>query len=165
MNIISNLIPHKDEEQIHVGEAYSIWSQAIARYDTLELIQYMEKLVHDKDLKVLISFGISRVIQPQIKKLEELAEQYKVQLTPKPPQKVNIPNVTDPVRDEEIFRIIFDGIQAALLIHIKEINLAVNDMIRSTYADFLKSDLDNYEAMIKYGKAKGWVKSPPIYMQ
>ena len=164
MNIISKLIPHIDEEQIHVGEAYSIWSQATARYDTLELVQYMEKLVHDNDLRVLINFGISKIIQPQIKKIEELADEYKVQLTPKPSSKVNIPSVTDPVRDEEIFRIIFDGIQAGLLIHIKEINLAINDSIRNTYVDFLKDDLDNYETMVKYGKAKGWVKSPPIYM-
>jgi len=164
MNIISKLVPHKDEEQLHIGEVYSIWSQAVARYDTLELVQHMENLVHDKDLKALINFGISRVIEPQIKKLEELADKYKVQLTPKPPQKVNVPDVAGSMRDEEIFRIIFDGAQAAFLLHIKEINIAVNDSLRSAYVDFLKNDLDNYEFMIKYGKAKGWLKAPPIYM-
>jgi hypothetical protein len=165
MNIISKLIPHSDEKQIHVGEAYSIWSQAVARYDTLELAQYLGKFAHDKDLKVLINFGISNVIQPQIKKIEELAEKFNVPLTTRPPKSINISDVTDPARDEEIFRIIFDGAQSALLIHIKEINIAINDTLRSAYIDFLKNDLENYEGMVRYGKVKGWIKSPPIYNQ
>ncbi|KUO76837.1 MAG: hypothetical protein APF77_21380 [Clostridia bacterium BRH_c25] len=163
MPILDKLIPHADKEQIHAGEAYSVWTQTMARYDTLGLTQYMENLIHDSDLKALVKFGTNNVIKPQIKRLEDFAEKYKIPLPPKPPKSVNTSNATDTAGDEAIFRIIFDGAQTALNVHVKEINIATNDFLRSMYRDFLKEDLDNYENMIKYGKFKGWVKNPPTY--
>lgn len=163
MTILDKLIPNSNTDTIHVGEAYSLWSQAAARYDTLELAQHMENLIHDKDLKALVKFGISSIIQPQINRIEDFANKHKVSLPDRPPKNANAAKVTDALGDEEIFRIIFDGVQTALLLHIKEINLSTNDSLRNMYKDFLKIDLDNYESMIKYGKLKGWIKNPPKY--
>lgn len=163
MPILDKLIPHTDSENLHVGEAYVIWTQAMARYDTLELAQRMISQIHDNDLKILVKTGITNIVEPQISKLENYAQKYNIPLPPRPPKSVNAQYATDATRDESVFKIIFDGSQSALLVHIKAINMTTNDTLRKLFKGFLIDDLDNYDSLVKFGKFKGWIKNPPIY--
>lgn len=164
MAVFDKLIPHADKAQLHTGEAYEIWTQTLARYDTLELAQYFENQIHDKDLKFIVKAGINNLIQKQIKTLENLADEYKVPLPTRPPKNPYLKSTTDQVRDEEIFRIILDGAQTAMDVHVKSIKIASSDKLRNIFRDFLNQELDSYETMFKYGKLKGWIKSPPDYI-
>lgn len=57
-------------------------------------------------------------------------------------------------RDESMFRAIFSGSQTALLVHIKAINMYINDSLRNMFENFLNDELKMYNGIIKYGKPK-----------
>lgn len=164
MQVFEKLIPHNDKNQIHTGEAYVIWSHVLTRYDTLELAQYFMNQIHDEDLKNFVNQGINNLVQKQINTLENLADEYKIPLPSRPPKNPYLKSSTDQIRDEEIFRIVFDGSQAAMDMHTKAIKICVNDKLRSTFRDFLNEELNTYEIMVNYGKSKGWIESPPNYV-
>ena len=64
-----------------------------------------------------------------------------------------------------IYRIIYDGSQAAILIHAKAINICSNDSLANLFMNFLNDELHLQDNLIKYGKIKGWVRQMPQYKQ
>lgn len=157
------MILNKKSEDIHSGEAYILWCQLVAHYDTIELIDFFMSVAKDKDFKLLVRNGASKVIKPQIDKLEAVMNFYKIPLPSRPPSKVNLQNNIEAARDESMFSIIFDLSQAALNLHIKAINMCVNDSIRNMFMEFLNDELKTYDTLVKYGKVKGWIRNAPGY--
>jgi len=166
MNLLDKVFSQVEfGKEIHSGEAYILWTQLQARYDTLELAQYFFQQAKDSDFKALLDHGIKNVITPQIKTLEKLMNHYKIPVTERPPVDMNLRmKNTETTRDEHMFRIIFAGSQTALLVHVKGINICINDALRNTFMDFLSKELHMYDNLVKYGKLKGWVHVPPAYI-
>lgn len=146
------VIFNKKAEDIHSGEAYIIWAQLVAHYDTLELIEFFMSAAKDSDLKLLVENGVSKVIKPQIDKLEATMNSYKLPLPSRPPGKVNLQNNVEAARDESMFSIISDLSQTALNLHIKAINMCVNDSIRNMFMGFLNDELKTYDNLVWKGK-------------
>ena len=157
------MILSKKTEDIHSGEAYILWAQLVAHYDTFELIEFFMNMAKDKDFQILVSTAVTRVIKPQIDKLEATMNFYKLPLPTRPPGKVNLQNNVEAARDESMFSIISDLSQTALSLHIKAINMCVNDSIRNMFMGFLNDELKSYDNLVKYGKVKGWIRNPPSY--
>jgi hypothetical protein len=111
----------------------------------------------------LIESGLTTVIEPHVKKLEDTMKHYKLPFPPQPPKPYTNPVNLEAARDEGIFRIIMSGSQTALLVHIKAVNISTNDAVRSLFMNFLIDELHLYDNIVKYGKIKGWVHSPPQY--
>lgn len=154
---------NKKPEDIHSGEAYILWASLVAHYDTLELIEFFMNMAKDKDFQLLVSTAVTKVIQPQIDKLEATMNSYKLPLPSRPPGKVNLQNNVEAARDESMFSIISDLSQTAMNLHIKAINMCVNDSIRNMFMEFLNDALKIYDNLVKYGKVKGWIRNPPGY--
>lgn len=164
MKLLDKMMAQEDiNAGLHTGEAYILWTQVHARYDTLELAEMFMNLASDSDLKTLIDNGISKLIKPQIKKLEETMTHYRLPLPPRPPMAMNYAGNIEQARDEWMFRIIFAGSQTALNVHIKAINICINDSLRNMFMNFLNQELHMYDNMVKYGKIKGWVYQAPRY--
>lgn len=162
--LLDKIIAHEDKDiGIHAGEAYILWTQLQARYDTLELTEMILNFAKDIDFKTFVERGITTHIRPQIAKLEETVAYYRVPYPPQPPKTITLTGNMEEARDEAMFRVIFSGSQAALLIHIKAINLCTNDSLRNMFEDFLNDELKMYNSIIKYGKTKGWVHAAPQY--
>lgn len=161
--MIKVILNNKKAEDIHSGEAYILWAQLVAHYDTFELIEFFMSIAKDKDFKLLVSTGVSKVIKPQIDKLEATMNSYMLPLPSRPPSKVNLQNNVEAARDESMFSIISDLSQTALNLHIKAINMCINDSIRNMFMGFLNDELKTYDNLVKYGKAKGWIRNAPSY--
>jgi hypothetical protein len=157
MKILENIFPEKYESDIHAGEAYIIWTQIQAWYDVLELINIMINYINDTDLKLFFEHGVVKLIKNNINKLEELMKHFHIEFPSRPVKDVNT------FRDEIIFRIIFDISQSSLLFHSKAINICSNDSLRNLFMNFLNEEMHAYDNLIKYGKVKKWVHTPPIY--
>lgn len=157
------MIINKTKEDIHSGEAYILWAQLVAHYDTLELIEFFMSVAKDNDFKMLIGNGVSRILKPQIKKIEDTMNLYKLPLPARPPRRVNLQNNIEAARDEAMFSIISDLSQTALNLHIKAINMCTNDSFRSMFIGFLNEELKIYDNLVKYSKVKGWIRNAPSY--
>jgi hypothetical protein len=159
----AKMMGNKKTEDLHSGEAYILWAQLVAHYDTLELIDFFSSVAKDDDFKTLVGTAVSKVIKPQINKLESIMNSYRLPLPSRPPSGVNLQNNVEAARDESMFNIISDLSQTAVNLHVKAINMCVNDSIRNMFMNFLNDELRAYDNLVKYGKAKGWIRNAPSY--
>jgi len=79
---------NKRETGLHVGEAFIIWTQLVARYDILEITQFILSHANDTDFKVLVQRGLNNIVMSHIKRLEETMEHYQIPLPPRPPRAI-----------------------------------------------------------------------------
>jgi len=64
--LLDKIIANEDKDTgIHAGEAYILWTQLQARYDTLELTEMILNFAKDIDFKVFVERGITSHIRPQ----------------------------------------------------------------------------------------------------
>lgn len=150
---------------VHAGEAYILWTQLQAWYDVLELSEVFINYTNDADLKFILKNGTVDIIKTSINKLEDFMDKYKVDFPERPPRDFKTPTDTETMRDEMIYRVLFDISQSALMFHAKAINICTNDTLRSLFMNFMTDQMDTYDNLIKYGKLKGWVHAAPAYIQ
>lgn len=153
----------KELADIHAGEAYMLWGLLVAYYDTFELVEFFRSVANDKEFIFLINTGIDKLIKPHINKIESVMNQYKIPLPSRPPDKVNLLSQIEAIRDESMYKIIFALTQTALNLHIKAINMCVNDPIRHMFMEFLKNELKSLDNLVKFGKQKNWNRNAPSY--
>ncbi|OAT81279.1 DUF3231 family protein [Desulfotomaculum copahuensis] len=164
MSLLEKIITRKDDQSsLDAGEAHQLWAVLRLRYDTVELIDLFLNHAGDSDLKVLLQRGLNKVVMPQINKLEESMNHYKIPLPARPPKSINTPTNQEVIRDEMIFRVTLAGSQTALHVHIKTILIATNDALRNMFMGFMTDELHLYDDMVKYGKVKNWLGSAPEY--
>lgn len=164
MSLIDKIIKQEDiDSGIHSGEAYILWTQVISRYDTLELIDFILNYAKDIDFKLLIERGVDSLVKPQIKELEKAISHYRIPFPTRPPKSQNLPTNAEAFRDEFLYKLIVDGSQTALTVHVKAINICMNDSLRNLFMNFFNQEAHNYDNLVKYGKVKGWLDSAPIY--
>lgn len=164
LDLIEKMIKQEDiDTGIHTGEAYILWTQLVARYDTSELTEIILDYAKDSDFKVLIKRGLDKIIMPQINELEKTMSHYRIPLPPRPPKSQNIPVSLETARDQFLFKLLLDGSQTALTVHTKAVNICINDSLRNLFMNFLVQELTQYDSLVKYGKVKGWVGIAPGY--
>lgn len=163
MSLLDKFVKQEDiDTGIHTGEAYVLWEQLMARYDSLELVEVILNFVKDLDFKVLIQKGIDTVNKPQIKELEKVMSNYQLPFPPRPPVNQNLPNI-EATRDKFLFKMLLDGAQLALTMHTKAVNICFNDSLRNMFINFFNQDARLYDSLLKYGKLKSWIDNAPLY--
>lgn len=152
-------------EKLTTYEAYQLWNHLIFRYDNIRQTQIFESFAFDKELKLLLQTGLKK-IQRQAKNLEKELLYFGIPLPIKPSNLVVIPNNTEILDDDFMFRTIFQGIQGASIVHAQSLKGSTfNDRIRDFFKDLLLEEIDIQDDLIKFGKVKGWVQSAPSYRE
>lgn len=154
--------PIKNED-LSVSEAFHLWDHLNFRYDQLELAQFYISFAHDTSFVAVLDMGLI-ILKKQIETFEELCLKYSVHVSERPPAK--IVQRIDPEAMEDLFmyRILLSGIQDSVDLHMRAVLETVrNDSLRKIFIDLFKVEMSNYDRFLKYGKAKGWIKIPPMY--
>jgi hypothetical protein len=103
-------------------------------------------------------------LDKQVKMLEKEALQYEVPLPNQPPAAMVANIDPEALEDRFMYGTILRGIQDALDLNIRALIESIrNDALRKLFFEFLSVEMDNNEKLLKYGKVKGWIDSPPIY--
>lgn len=152
------------KEKLSVSEANHLWEHLSYRYDQKMLTGFFLEFVHDPDFKLILEQG-TNMLMKQIKQLEGLMTKFQV---PLPERSAAVQEaVIDPeiMNDKFIFRMIFSGVQSVMELHTAAVvDSTRNDYVRKVFHDLLKTETDTFDKLIKYGKAKGWSKIPPMYV-
>jgi spore coat protein CotF len=152
---------NQGREALAMSEEFHIWHHIYMRYQQLELTMFVRSYVHDLDFKAGILMAID-TLKEQIDKLEKLALNYGVQLPERPPASVNSPVYVEAIEDRFMYHQILLGIDAMLDNHYGAIlEVLKNDKIRDHFIDLLKHEVEMHDAMIRFGKLKGWLNLPP----
>lgn len=148
-------------EQLSSNEAAHIWDHLSLRYDQKQVNEIFSRYVHDPEFDKILDRG-RKVLKDQIKVLEQKAAEFEVPVTEKHPVVHTAGVDPEVVEDRFVYRRILKGIQESIEVHVRAVVDTVrNDNLRSLFFDFLKEELDLYNAFLKYGKVKGWTHIVP----
>lgn len=152
------------KQNLTYAEAYYLWDNLIARYDIIHATKLYINHVHDKDFAFLLDIGL-KVLERQVNEMEKEMNRYHLPLPEPNPKSVEFVEDTSAINDQYIFKRLFNGVQSFLENHIRSIRTMVyNKHLRNMNISFLKKELDIYDDLCKYGKVKGWLTIPPMYI-
>jgi len=153
------------KEQLDVGEAFHLWDHLSLRYDQRQLTDFFVSFAHDAEYQAIMQLGL-RTLDQQIDRLEKAMLQFEIPLPPRPPESVKAPVDPETLEDRFTYRTLTRGIQEAIDLHLRAIvETTRNDSLRRVYTDFLFTELKLFDRLIKYGKAKAWLHTPPAYSE
>lgn len=150
-------------EDLSISEAFHLWDHLNFRYDQMELIAFFVSFAHDTSFIAVLDMGLITV-KKQLHKIEELCVRYSVHVPERPPAKMVERIDPEALEDQFMYRILLSGIQNSLDLHARSLLETVrNDGLRQIFIDLFKDEMNAYDKYLKYGKAKGWTKMPPMY--
>jgi hypothetical protein len=151
------------EDRITAAEACHLWDHVTFRYDNIRKTNLYLSITHDLDLKFIIRRGLAQLNQ-QIVILEQECQKYGISLPKRPPEVVISPIGNEYMCDDQMYRDILQGLQAAASLHADASKQCIyNDRIRGLFNRMLLNEVDYYNLFIKYGKQKGWLHATPMY--
>ena len=153
----------KGKENVTLTEAFHLWDHLSQRYDQLQMTNLFLGTVHDPDFKAILGQGV-KVLSDQMKKLEQQVIKHEIILPERPPahQKMSIDPET--MTDKLLFGMIFTGIVEAIDLHMRAVIETIkNDPLRELFLELLRDEVSGFNKYLKYGKAKGWTKIPPLF--
>jgi len=165
MDALSSATTGQRQSKLYAGEAHILWETLQQRYDYYEFSQIVINNISDSEFKILASKGVGDTMRTQINRLEDLLNTFGIPLPKRPPETVIESGETDVWRDDTIFNLLLMGIQNFLGIHLRGVKLFVSDGLRNLYNEFMVEELKVHDNLVKYGKLKGWLPSPPAYRQ
>ena len=153
----------QSNEPLSLGSAYHIWDHLRQRYYQLELTMFFSGIAHDMDFKAGLSIA-AKTLENQIKKLEQLALKYEIPATPRNPASMAVGIDPETIEDRFMYQQLFLGIDAMVDMHLRAIiEMTKNDSLKKLFINFFQQELDAQDAIIKFGKMKGWLVTPPVY--
>lgn len=160
MNIVDKLLNKR--EKYHAGEIFALWQHLVQRYDIREMTDIFQNYAKDMEFKALLVSG-TKILDDEIKVLEDELDNLRVPLPPRPPRSVNTPGNTEILRDQLMFRLIYMGIQNFLTQQTETFLTMQNPGLKDLFQDMTIREMDLVRKMNRYGELKGWLFIPPAY--
>lgn len=149
--------------EISVVEAGRLWDLLTLRYQCLEETGIYLNYAHDPEFRTVIKMGMD-MLSRQKTELENQARLYGLAMPRRPAEVVPLDSDRQVFKDEFLFRRIFTGCQGALgYLADSYAIFTTTDPLRSMVRGFLTNEMDIYDRLVKYGKQKAWLESPPMF--
>lgn len=154
--------PEEKMRMISLGEAYSLWTALVFRYDSLIETKTLLEFVKDTDLMMIVRKGI-KVMEEQKETLERLAIEFSIPMPQRPPEEPNSVIDLNTMSDRIIFRKIYEGMSNTMFKHISNYQRAHGSYLREIFRTFLDEEMDMYDKYYEYGKIKSYLHEPPTF--
>jgi hypothetical protein len=153
----------KKEDTIDIQEAFNIYSLLRARYVSTQTVQLFKNFVHDVDWEIILN-KFQKNFERQIKKLEELGEDFRIIMPNRPPLDVKFATRINDITDEYIYKKIYHDLIAELMTLIHAVrSTSTNDNLRNILIQDLTIHFEDFDILYKFGKLKGWEETYPVY--
>ena len=152
-------------ESLTTGEAFHILDHVSHRYHQLQLTKFFLSFAHDKEFRFILSQGVKQ-LEKETGMLQEIALKHEVQLPLRPPSSMEVPVEPEVAEDSFMYQAILIGMQTAIDLHIRAVLETIrNDTLRAVFFKLFDDEVAMHEKILKYGKAKGWIITVPIYSE
>ena len=152
-----------DQERIDIQEAFNIYNLLRARYVSTQTVQIFKNFVHDREWVIILDRFIKH-FQKQIVILEELGSRFRLIMPNKPPLDIKFATSINDITDEYIYKKIYHNLIAELMSLIHAVRTtSTNDNVRKNIIQDLTTHFADFDVLYKFGKAKGWEESYPVY--
>lgn len=150
---------------INASEAHNLWDLLKLNYLAVELMQIWENYAHDTEFKVIIQAFIND-IKKDIVILEKQMMKFSIQGPNKHRASVNTAANTEVLYDETIAQEFFLFAQENIEQLLRGIRTSTtNDGVRTLIMNFTHKAIDRMDKLAGYLTIKGWVDTPPMYLQ
>lgn len=152
------------KDKIGAADVYLIWENLVQRYNDIRQTQVLSSYAADTGLKLLLDTG-TNILKKQATDLENKLLYYGVALPEPYTNIVPTPETTELIEDRYIFNTILMGMWNTIALHSMAIqDVIINDSIRNYFINLTFAEIELVEKMSKFGKLKGWIFVPPLYM-
>jgi len=150
-------------DRVDIQEAFNIYNLLRARYVSIQTVQIFKNFVHDLDWEIVLDRFIKN-FAGQIASLEEFGEKYRLIMPTKPPLDVKFATRINDITDEYIYKKIYHDMVAQLMSLIHAVrSSSTNDNLRKLIITDLKTHFADFDVLYKFGKAKSWEETYPVY--
>ena len=150
-------------EALTAGEAFHILDHITHRYHQIFLTKFFLSLAHDKEFQLILSQG-AKNLEKEVATLQEIALKHEVQLPSRPPASIQVPVEPEAIEDSFLYEVILSGMQSAIDLHVRAVIETIrNDSLRRDFYKLFEAELKMHERILKYGKAKGWMMTVPVF--
>ncbi len=163
MGVINN---KPQDEPLHSGEVYNLWSYLYSMKGTLVTMQVFINHTGEHDLKVLLEDLVENSFTQEEQQVEALLKESGIRLPPAPPDRPNVEVQDIPAgarfNDPEVAILVQKELMAGRLLCSYITGIATREDLRSLFSEF-GTQKEEYELKIlKLMKEKGWMVSPPL---
>lgn len=150
---------------LNASEANNLWDLLKSNYLAVDLMQLWENFVHDGEFSLIIK-GFINDISKDIAVLEDKLKEFGIQGPDKNRRAVNATTNTEVLHDETIAQEFFLFAQENIEQLLRALRTTTtNDGIRKLFMSFTRKAIDRLDKVISYLKIKGWLDTPPLYLQ
>jgi hypothetical protein len=154
------------DEPLHSGEVYNLWSYLFSTKGTLVTMQVFINHTGDHDLKVLLEDLVENSFIQEEQQVEVVLKETGIRLPPAPPDRPNVEVQDIPAgarfNDPEIAVLVQKELIAGRLLCSYITGISTREDIRSLFSE-MSTQKEEYELkLLKLMKEKGWMVSPPL---
>lgn len=163
MSVLGN---KPQEEPLHSGEVYYLWSYLYNTKGNLVTMQVLINHTGDHDLKVLLEDLLESCFTQEEQQVEALLKETGIRLPPAPPDRPNVEVQDIPAgarfNDSEIALLIQKELMNGRVMCSYITGISIHEDLRSMFEEF-QTQKEEYELkLLQLTKEKGWIVSPPI---
>ncbi|WP_025025711.1 DUF3231 family protein [Caldalkalibacillus mannanilyticus] len=166
MGILSG---NPQEEPMHYGEVFGVWSYLTALKGRVAEYQTLINHTGDGDLKSFLEDRLKNEIKPSIQQVEELLKANGIALPPAPPERpvANLESIPVGARinDAEIAIAVSKEIAMGLVTCSQIIGQCIREDIIQMFVQFHTTKLQYGGRLLQLNKQKGWIVPPPLHVK
>lgn len=156
-----------NEEPLHYGEVFGIWSNLATNYGMIAGYQTFYNHAGDKDLKKILEDFI-QCAKEENKQLEEILKTNGIALPPAPPERAEARLEDIPpgakFNDPEISAALSLDTAAGLVACSQAMGMTIREDIGLMYGQFHNAKAQLGAKLLRLNKSKGWLIPPPLHV-
>ncbi|PWW32181.1 uncharacterized protein DUF3231 [Cytobacillus oceanisediminis] len=157
------------DEPLHSGEVFNLWSHLYATKAYLVTLQVLINHTGDHDLKVFLEDLMENCIQQEEQQTEAILKTNGIRLPPAPPSRPDVQLEDIPAgarfNDPEIAGLVQKELMAGKIMNSYVMGIAAREDIAQMYGEFHVQKAEYEEKLLKITKDKGWLVLPPLNLK
>ncbi|WP_439741130.1 DUF3231 family protein [Bacillus pseudomycoides] len=166
MGILSG---NPQNEPMHYGEVFGIWSYLAAAQGAIAGYQVLINHTGDEDLKKFLENLVENDIQSEVEELKNLLKLNGVALPPAPPERpvASIEDIPPGARinDAEIAAAVSAGLAAGLVTSSQVKGKCLREDVGILFGQFHMKKAQADVILLRLNKKKGWIIPSPLHVQ
>ncbi|WP_249871797.1 DUF3231 family protein [Oceanobacillus saliphilus] len=163
MGVLTN---KEQEEPLHSGEVFNLWSYLSSTKGTLVTLQVLINHCGEHDLKTFLEDLLENVLTQEEQQVETLLKEAGIRLPPAPPDRPNVEVQDIPAgarfNDSEIAVLVQKELMAERILCSYITGIANREDLRTMFSEFGEQKEEYELKLLKITKDKGWMVSPPL---
>ncbi len=153
------------ENSLNMGEVFMLWEELGGRRLSVINAESLLASTNDQELITMLKRLLNQIALPQLEQVEtKLKEEgFTVPAHPVRRLKQGPPGQVNKIKlsDDEFLSVLITAAQVAIAQHTRAYTVAIRKDIRNLFKDFISTEIEEYQKLIKIAKQRHTLDNPP----